>query len=188
MTFGSRFAGLGDPRAGGMPLYRYMGNRVTTVAENALLGSRFTELHSGMRAYSRRCLLRLPFLGYSDDFAFDSQLLVDAVTSGLRVVEVPIPTRYTLESSSISVKRSLRYVASSLSACCARLGGARPARPALARGGEDADGAEVVGGRTGGPGMRAVPRPLDGAGAGVQHDGTGGRDRVLVHQQQVGGA
>jgi 2-polyprenyl-3-methyl-5-hydroxy-6-metoxy-1,4-benzoquinol methylase len=117
MTFGSRFAGLGDPLAGGMPLYRYMGNRVTTVAENALLGSRFTELHSGMRAYSRRCLLRLPFLGYSDDFAFDSQLLVDAVTSGLRVVEVPIPTRYTLESSSISVKRSLRYVASSLNAC-----------------------------------------------------------------------
>jgi SAM-dependent methyltransferase len=116
MTFGSRFAGLGDPLAGGMPLYRYMGNRITTVVENALLGSRFTELHSGMRAYSRRCLLQLPFLGYSDDFAFDSQLLVDAVTSGLRVVEVPIPTRYTAESSSISVKRSLRYVASSLSA------------------------------------------------------------------------
>jgi 2-polyprenyl-3-methyl-5-hydroxy-6-metoxy-1,4-benzoquinol methylase len=117
MTFGSRFAGLGDPRAGGMPLYRYLGNRVTTIAENSLLGSRFTELHSGMRAYSRRCLLRLPFLGYSDDFAFDSQLLVDAVTAGLRVVEVPIPTRYTRESSSISVRRSLRYVASSLNAC-----------------------------------------------------------------------
>jgi 2-polyprenyl-3-methyl-5-hydroxy-6-metoxy-1,4-benzoquinol methylase len=117
MTFGSRFAGLGDPLAGGMPLYRYVGNRVTTLAENMLLGSRFTELHSGMRAYSRRCLLRLPFLGYSDDFAFDSQLLVDAVTAGLRVVEVPIPTRYTLESSSISVRRSLRYVTSSLSTC-----------------------------------------------------------------------
>jgi SAM-dependent methyltransferase len=116
MTFGSRFAGMGDPLAGGMPLYRYMGNRITTVVENALLGSRFTELHSGMRAYSRRCLLQLPFLGYSDDFAFDSQLLVDAVTSGLRVVEVPIPTRYTAESSSISVKRSLHYVASSLTA------------------------------------------------------------------------
>jgi len=117
MTFGSRFAGLGDPLAGGMPLYRYVGNRVTTLAENLLLGSRFTELHSGMRAYSRRCLLRLPFLGYSDDFAFDSQLLADAVTAGLRVVEVPIPTRYTLESSSISVRRSLRYVASSLGTC-----------------------------------------------------------------------
>lgn len=117
MTFGSRFAGLGDPLAGGMPLYRYVGNRMTTVAENLLLGSRFTELHSGMRAYSRRCLLRLPFLGYSDDFAFDSELLVDAVTAGLRVVEVPIPTRYTLESSSISVRRSLSYVASSLGAC-----------------------------------------------------------------------
>jgi SAM-dependent methyltransferase len=117
MTFGSRFAGLSDPRAGGMPLYRYVGNRVTTVAENALLGSRFSELHSGMRAYSRRCLLRLPFLGYSDDFAFDTQLLVDAITGGLRVVEVPIPTRYSRESSSISVARSLRYVASSLNAC-----------------------------------------------------------------------
>jgi 2-polyprenyl-3-methyl-5-hydroxy-6-metoxy-1,4-benzoquinol methylase len=117
MTFGSRFAGLGNPLAGGMPLYRYVGNRVATIAENALMGSRFTELHSGMRAYSRRCLLRLPFLGYSDDFAFDSQLLVDAVTAGLRVVEVPIPTRYTLESSSISVRRSVRYVASSLGAC-----------------------------------------------------------------------
>ena len=117
MTFGSRFAGLGDPRAGGMPLYRYVGNRVATVAENVLLGSRFTELHSGMRAYSRWCLLRLPFLGYSDDFAFDTQLLIDAITGGLRVVEVPIPTRYSRESSSISVGRSLRYVASSVTAC-----------------------------------------------------------------------
>jgi 2-polyprenyl-3-methyl-5-hydroxy-6-metoxy-1,4-benzoquinol methylase len=117
MTFGSRFAGLGDPRGGGMPLYRYVGNRITTVAENALLGSRFTELHSGMRAYSRRCLLRLPFLGYSDDFAFDTQLLVDAITGGMRVVEVPIPTRYSRESSSISIRRSLSYVASSLDAC-----------------------------------------------------------------------
>ncbi len=127
MTFGSRFAGMGDPLSGGMPLYRYVGNRVTTVAENTLLGSRFTELHSGMRAYSRRCLLRLPFLGYSDDFAFDSQLLVDAVTAGLRVVEVPIPTRYTLESSSISIPRSLRYVGASLGAC-ARVAAARGRR------------------------------------------------------------
>ena len=95
MTFGSRFAGLGDPIGGGMPLYRYVGNRVTTVLENLMLGSRFTEMHSGLRAYTRRCLLSLPFLRYSDDFVFDSQLLVDAVTSGQRVVEVPIPTRYT---------------------------------------------------------------------------------------------
>jgi 2-polyprenyl-3-methyl-5-hydroxy-6-metoxy-1,4-benzoquinol methylase len=114
MTFGSRFAGLGDPLRGGMPRYRYVGNRVTTFALNLMLGSRFTELHSGMRAYTRRCLLSLPFLGYTDDFAFDSQFLIDAITSGVRVVEVPIPTRYTKESSSISVGRSVRYVSESL--------------------------------------------------------------------------
>src|SRR5215213_439276 len=114
MTFGSRFAGLGDPRGGGMPLYRYLGNRVSTTVENLLLGSRFTETHSGLRAYTRECLLSLPFLRYSDDFAFDSQLLVDAVTSGQRVVEVPIPTRYTEESSSISISRSVHYVAESV--------------------------------------------------------------------------
>ncbi|MDQ4124339.1 MAG: glycosyltransferase family 2 protein, partial [Actinomycetota bacterium] len=114
MTFGSRFAGLGDPMAGGMPLYRFVGNRVTTTLENLLLGSRFSEMHSGMRAYTRRCLLSLPFLGYSEDFGFDTQFMVDAVTSGLRVVEVPIPTRYTKESSSISIVKSLKYVAHSL--------------------------------------------------------------------------
>lgn len=114
MTFGSRFAGLGDPIGGGMPRYRYWGNRVTTAVENAALGTRFSEMHSGLRAYTRDCLLSLPFLGYSDDFAFDAQFLVDAVVGGQRVVEVPIPTRYTKESSSISVIRSLRYVAHSM--------------------------------------------------------------------------
>jgi glycosyl transferase family 2 len=120
VTFGSRFAGLGEPLAGGMPLYRYVGNRITTFLENLMLGSRFTETHSGMRAYTREALLSLPFLRYSDDFVFDSQLLVDAVTSGLRVVEVPIPTRYTKESSSIALGASLRYVLSSLAYCFRR--------------------------------------------------------------------
>lgn len=121
MTFGSRFAGLGNPLEGGMPLYRYLGNRLTTTLENLMLGSRFTETHSGMRAYARECLLSLPFVGYSNDFAFDSQFLVDAVTSGLRVVEVPIPTRYTKESSSIAVLASLRYVAGSLAYCARKV-------------------------------------------------------------------
>ena len=120
MTFGSRFAGQGDPRAGGMPLYRYVGNRVTTIVENVMLGSRFTDLHSGLRAYTRDCLLSLPFLRYTDDFAFDSQMLADAATGGQRVVEVPIPTRYSGESSSIDVPRSLRYVAESLRYVSAR--------------------------------------------------------------------
>src|SRR5688572_29153060 len=76
MTFGSRFAGLGDPRAGGMPIHRFLGNRMTTIVENLVLGSRFTEMHSGMRAYTREFLLSLPFLRYAADFVFDSQLLI----------------------------------------------------------------------------------------------------------------
>lgn len=114
MTFGSRFAGLSDPRGGGMPNYRFIGNRVTTVIQNLIMGTRFTEMHSGLRAYSADCLSRMPFETYTDDFAFDAQFLVDAVTTGMRVVEVPIPTRYTKESSSISVVRSLRYVTASV--------------------------------------------------------------------------
>jgi glycosyltransferase involved in cell wall biosynthesis/2-polyprenyl-3-methyl-5-hydroxy-6-metoxy-1,4-benzoquinol methylase len=110
MTFGSRFAGLGDPLGGGMPMYRYLGNRATTTVENLLLGARFTDMHSGLRAYTRKCLLSMPFRSYSDDFMFDSQLIIDAVTTGQRVVEVPIQTRYTKESSSIGVERSIRYV------------------------------------------------------------------------------
>ncbi|MDH3306182.1 MAG: bifunctional glycosyltransferase/class I SAM-dependent methyltransferase [Acidimicrobiia bacterium] len=114
MTFGSRFAGMSDPRAGGMPLYRYVGNRVTTTIENILLGTRFTELHSGMRAYTRACLQSLPFHRYPDDFSFDSQFVIDAIGMGQRVVEVPIPTRYTKESSSIAIGPSLHYVSFSL--------------------------------------------------------------------------
>jgi 2-polyprenyl-3-methyl-5-hydroxy-6-metoxy-1,4-benzoquinol methylase len=125
MTFGSRFAGLSDPLGGGMPMYRVVGNRLTTTLENLMLGSRFTDMHSGMRAYTRDCLLSLPFLRYTDDFSFDSQLLIDAVTSGRAVVEVPIPTRYTHESSSISIARSLKYVGQTLGYC---------ARQSLARG------------------------------------------------------
>jgi 2-polyprenyl-3-methyl-5-hydroxy-6-metoxy-1,4-benzoquinol methylase len=138
MTFGSRFAGLSDPRGGGMPLYRYVGNRTTTMLENLMLGSRFTELHSGLRAYTRQCLLQLPILRYTNDFAFDSQLLVDAVTTGQRVVEVPIPTRYSSESSSISVGRSLRYIGQSLAYCGRRTAerGRRGRRSAVTFSGE----------------------------------------------------
>ncbi|MEX0834151.1 MAG: glycosyltransferase family 2 protein [Actinomycetota bacterium] len=121
MTFGSRFAGMGDPVAGGMPLYRYLGNRITTIAQNLILGTRFTEMHSGMRAYTRECLLAVPYLGYSEGHAFDAQFLVDAVTSRQRVVEVPIPTRYTKESSSIPIIDSIRYVVSGLAYAARRV-------------------------------------------------------------------
>jgi len=113
-TFGSRFAGGADPRKGGMPRYRYIGNRLTTSIENLVLGTHFSELHSGLKAYTREFLERLDYHAYSDDFVFDSQMIIDAVLSGARIEEVPIPTRYTKESSSISILRSLRYVALTL--------------------------------------------------------------------------
>lgn len=109
-TFGSRFANGADPRMGGMPLYRYLGNRLTTAIENLVLGTHFAELHSGLKAYTRTFLEHIDYHAYSDDFVFDSQMLIDAVARGIRIEEVPIPTRYTRESSSISVARSLRYI------------------------------------------------------------------------------
>lgn len=109
-TFGSRFANGADPRKGGMPLYRYVGNRWTTAIENMAMGTHFAELHSGLKAYTADFLRGLDYASYSDDFVFDSQMIIDAVLSGKRIEEVPIPTRYTMESSSISISRSLRYI------------------------------------------------------------------------------
>jgi glycosyltransferase involved in cell wall biosynthesis len=109
-TFGSRFARGADPRKGGMPLYRYWGNKCTTTIENLLLGTRFSELHSGFKAYRHTVLERLNYHAYSDDFVFDSQMVVDAVLQRIPMEEVPIPTRYTMESSSINIKRSLVYI------------------------------------------------------------------------------
>ena len=113
-TFGSRFARGADPRLGGMPLYRYVGNRLTTGIMNVLLGTHFTEMHSGFKAYSRRFLELAPYHDYSNDFVFDTQILMDAVVQGVPIEEVPIPTRYTEESSSIGIGRSLRYIQQSL--------------------------------------------------------------------------
>jgi glycosyltransferase involved in cell wall biosynthesis len=113
-TFGSRFAQGADPRRGGMPQYRYWGNKLTTAIENWALGTHFAELHSGLKAYTADFLRRLDYHRYSDDFVFDSQMLIDSVLSGARIVEVPIPTRYTKESSSISIPRSLRYIRQTL--------------------------------------------------------------------------
>lgn len=114
MTFGSRFAGMAQPREGGMPTYRFLGNRITTTMQNMLLGTRFSELHSGMRAYTRKFLLSMPFLSFSDGFDFDAQMLCGAIVDGHSVIEVPIRTRYTSESSSIAIPPSLHYVARSV--------------------------------------------------------------------------
>ena len=109
MVLGSRMLIPGGARAGGMPMYRYVSNRALTAIENAALRTSFAELHTGYRAYSRRFLETVPFLRNSNDFVFDTQVIAQAVAFGLRVVEVPIETRYFPEASSTSMRANLRY-------------------------------------------------------------------------------
>jgi len=94
-----------------MPFYRWIGNRVTTFIENLVLGTRFTEMHSGFKAYNRRFLEAISYLDFSDSFVFDSQMLITAVTCRqFQIREVPIPTRYATDSSSASIYQSLKYI------------------------------------------------------------------------------
>lgn len=108
-SFGSRFKNS-DPLEGGMPLYRYVGNRLTTLVENLCLETSFAELHSGMKAYSRRFLQLIGYHNFSDHFVFDSQMVIRAILLGFRIEEVAVPTRYAEDSSSVDVWNSLRYV------------------------------------------------------------------------------
>ena len=109
MVLGSRMLIPGGARRGHMPLYRYVSNKALTRIENAMLGTSFSELHTGYRAYSRTFLETVPFMRNSDDFVFDSQVIAQAVALGQRIVEVPITTRYFAEASSTSMRANIRY-------------------------------------------------------------------------------
>jgi len=109
MVLGSRFLDPGGARAGGMPLYKYVSNRFLTTIESWVLGQRFSELHTGYRAYSRAFLETIPYLRNSDDFVFDSQLIAQAVHWRQRIVEVPVATKYFPEASSASFRQSVVY-------------------------------------------------------------------------------
>jgi glycosyltransferase involved in cell wall biosynthesis len=93
-VFGSRMMVAGAARRGGMPLYKWVGNRVLSRTQNRLLRSGLTEFHSGYRAYSVRALAEVPFERNTDDFDFDTQIIVQLLDRGKRIVEVPIPTYY----------------------------------------------------------------------------------------------
>jgi 2-polyprenyl-3-methyl-5-hydroxy-6-metoxy-1,4-benzoquinol methylase len=93
-VFGSRLIVPGSARHGGMPLYKYVGNRILTTIENRLLGSELTEFHSGYRAYKVAALSQLPLEHNTDGFDFDTQIIVQLLDAGKRIVEVPIPTYY----------------------------------------------------------------------------------------------
>jgi len=94
MVFGSRMAKGCQPLRGGMPFYKYLGNRILTVIENALAGMRLSEFHSGYRAYSCRTLAGLPLTLNSDVWHFDTEILLEFHAAGQRIAEVPIPTYY----------------------------------------------------------------------------------------------
>ncbi len=93
-VLGSRMLLKGTARKGGMPLYKYFGNKVLTRFENRMLGTHLSEFHSGYRAYSVEALKSIPFEGNSDGFNFDTQIIIQLADAGKRIVEVPIPTYY----------------------------------------------------------------------------------------------
>lgn len=93
-VFGSRMMVPGAARRGGMPLYKYLGNRILTVAENALLDADLSEFHSGYRAYRVSALERVPFQYNTDDFHFDTEIIIQLLAREMTIVEVPIPTYY----------------------------------------------------------------------------------------------
>jgi glycosyltransferase involved in cell wall biosynthesis len=93
-VFGSRMMVPGAARRGGMPLYKYVGNRILSWCQNRLLGTRLSEFHSGFRAYRVAALAALPFQYNSNVFHFDTEIIIQLVDAGFRIVEVPIPTYY----------------------------------------------------------------------------------------------
>lgn len=93
-VFGSRMMNRGEARAGGMPRYKYVGNRILSSFQNAMTGASLSEWHSGYRAYSVRALAELNFDSFSNDFDFDTEIILGLLQRQLRIVEVPIPTYY----------------------------------------------------------------------------------------------
>jgi glycosyltransferase involved in cell wall biosynthesis len=108
VVLGSRILGKGA-LAGGMPRYKYVANRVLTLAQNLLVGQKLSEYHTGYRAWSRAVLERLPLMACSNDFVFDNQMLVQAIHFGFRIGEISCPTKYFAEASSIGFARSVTY-------------------------------------------------------------------------------
>ena len=99
---------------GGMPVYKYIANRILTTIENVLLGQNLGDFHSGFRAYKREVLETIPFESNSEDFVFDSQFLAQAVHFGFKMGDIPVPVRYFDEASSINFGRSCQYGLSTL--------------------------------------------------------------------------
>lgn len=108
VVLGSRILGKGA-RRGGMPMYKYIFNRLLTAAQNILMWQKLSEYHTGYRAYHKKVLQSIPFESNSDDFVFDNELLAQIFYKGFEIAEITCPTKYFKEASSINVKRSFIY-------------------------------------------------------------------------------
>jgi glycosyltransferase involved in cell wall biosynthesis len=93
-VFGSRMMDRFGALKGGMPLYKYVGNKVLTTVQNGMLGTRLSEFHSGYRIYSVKTLDRIPYRLNSNDFHFDTEVIIQLLNAGARIRELPIPTYY----------------------------------------------------------------------------------------------
>jgi glycosyltransferase involved in cell wall biosynthesis len=108
VVLGSRILGNGALR-GGMPIYKYIANRILTFTQNVLVGQKLSEYHTGYRAFSKEVLERVNYGMDSDDFVFDNEMLSQIIYFGYEVAEVTCPTKYFEEASSINFKRSAVY-------------------------------------------------------------------------------
>lgn len=108
-VFGSRMMVKGWAREGGMPLWKYLANIFLTKIENLFLGLRLTEYHSGFRAYHSKILKTIPFKKFSDDFVFDTEIIVQLKIHKFKIREIPITTRYFKDASMIGFKKSAQY-------------------------------------------------------------------------------
>ena len=109
VMLGSRMLHRENALKGGMPVWKYISNIFLTTLENLTLKQKLSEYHTGYRAYSRHFLETIPFLRNSNDFVFDTQVLVQAVQFKMRIGEIPISTKYFTEASSVNFRTSLIY-------------------------------------------------------------------------------
>src|SRR5205807_1094815 len=122
-VFGSRMLEKAAALRGGMPLYKYVGNRILTVFQNWILGASLSEFHSGYRVYSVEALRRIPFALNTNDFHFDTEIIIQLMLAGLRIKELPIPTYYGDEICRVNgMKYAADVTKAVLVARCQRLG------------------------------------------------------------------
>ncbi|MBS3098338.1 glycosyltransferase family 2 protein [Candidatus Woesearchaeota archaeon] len=108
-VYGSRMLAKGGAAKGGMPAYKRIGNFFLTTFMNVTLGTKFTDAATGYIAYSRKVLEKIAIEKLSDGFTFDEEAIIQCAANKFRIKEIPIPTRYEVESSSISFSRSIEY-------------------------------------------------------------------------------